>query len=89
MNEKLLLTMKRLEKHPHLIARLEVLLDAAENTSGDLELAKDAENKIVEEITRMGNELLTTWAVSQERKKSVACKENPAATKHCKKKHIG
>ena len=43
MDEKLLLTMKRLEKHPHLVARLEVLLDAAENTSGNIELAKDAE----------------------------------------------
>ena len=89
MNERLLTIMKKLEKNPHLIARLEVLLDVTENTSGDIELAKDAENQIYEEIMKMGNDLLTTWGKSQERKKSKVYEEKSNAIKHGKKKRIG
>ena len=71
MNTEVLFLMKRLEKHPNIKARLLVLLDAAENVSGDLELANDAEDKIYNEVIRMGNDTLTAWAISQEAKKIV------------------
>jgi len=73
MNKELLLLMERLERHPHLIARLRVLLDVTENTSGEVELARDAEEMILEGITKMGNEMLTTWGKSQESKKTNEC----------------
>lgn len=89
MKDETVKLMKRLEKYPHLIARMEVLLDATENTDGDLELAKDAEEKIYEEITRMGNELLTAWGTGQELKKRKIIEEKPGAIKHGKKKLTG
>ena len=89
MDEKLLSVMKRLEKHPHMIARITAMLDVAENTSGEVELAKDAEEKICEEITKMGYEILTAWGAGQESKKRKIYEKRLEATKHGKKKHIG
>jgi hypothetical protein len=81
--------MKRLEKHPHMIARITAMLDVAENTSGDVELARDAEEKICEEITKMGYEMLTMWGEGQESKKRKIYEERINAIKHGKKKLTG
>jgi hypothetical protein len=89
MNEELLLVMKRLEKHPHIVARMVAMLDIAENTSENVELAKDAEYMVVKEISKMGNEILTTWAKCQEIKKSKNYTKGARAIKHGKKKLIG
>ena len=89
MNDDFLKLMKRLEKYPHLIARIEVLLDVTENTDGDMELAKDAEEKIIKEITQMGKEVLTSWGTGQELKKRKAFEDKPGVIKHGKKKLIG
>jgi len=89
MNEELLSLIKRLERHPHLIARLRTLLDVTENTSGKVELARDAENMIFEEITKMGNEVLTAWGISQEKEKRRNYEVKKDAVKHGKKKYIG
>jgi hypothetical protein len=67
-DEKLVKLMKRLAKYPHLEARIEALLDVAENSSGKLDRADDAEEKLIVEIKKIGNELLTTWATNQEEK---------------------
>ena len=89
MNKELLETVKRLEKHPNIVARMNAMLDIAENTSGTVELARDAEYMIVNEIRKMGNEMLTTWGKCQEIKKSEDYKESTNAKKHGKKKLIG
>ena len=82
-------TMKRLEKYPHIAARMVAMLDIAENISGNIELADDAEYMISNEISKMSNEMLTTWAKCQEVKKSEHFKENNKAIRHGKKKFIG
>lgn len=89
MNDRLSTIIKRLEKYPHMIARMEAILDVAENTHEDLELAKDAENKVIKEITKMGHEMLTIWGETQEAKKRKVYEEDAKTTKHGKKKHIG
>lgn len=37
------------------------MLDLIENTGGDLKLADDAERQAIEELRRMGQELLGDW----------------------------
>ena len=52
----------RLEKHPMLKARFEAILDVAENTNGDLISADEAEQRAIEQVRLLGNELLHDWA---------------------------
>ena len=53
--------LERMNHHPHLKARIEVLLAIAEDT-GDVVKADDAEKQVIEEVRRLGNEVLTNWA---------------------------
>jgi hypothetical protein len=59
----------RLNRHPHLRARIEGLLDIIDNAGDDLEKASAAEQRVIEELRKMGNEALQCWAENQERKK--------------------
>jgi hypothetical protein len=52
----------RLNKHPHLRQRVEALLDVVENTSGDCTRADDAEQYVIDELRKMGNQALSSWA---------------------------
>lgn len=79
----------RLAKYPHLKARMEALLDIAENTSGSLELADDAEEQLIIEIKKAGQEVLQTWAKLQEEKQSEKARTNRNVTMHSKKNFTG
>ena len=52
----------RLNKHPQLQQRVEALLDVVENTSGDCTKADDAEQYVIDELRKMGNQALASWA---------------------------
>lgn len=52
----------RLNKHPQLRQRMEALLDVVENTSGDCTKADDAEQYVIDELRKMGNQALSSWA---------------------------
>jgi hypothetical protein len=54
---------EKLERHPELKARMESLLDVVENTNGDLVKAAEAEQRVIEELRQMGNEVLSDWAI--------------------------
>jgi hypothetical protein len=60
----------RLNRHPRLKARLEGLLDIVDNAGGDVEKASAAEQRVIEQLRRMGNDALHCWAEAQERKKT-------------------
>ena len=52
----------RLNQHPKLRERMEALLNVVENTAGDCTKADDAEQAVIEELRKMGNEALHGWA---------------------------
>jgi hypothetical protein len=89
MNKKMLSITKKLERFPHIAARVEALFDIAENTYGDCKLANDAERKIIEELNKMGQEMLAAWGKEQETKKRKVYEEDIKFIKHNKKKHGG
>jgi hypothetical protein len=60
----------RLNRHPHLRARIEGLLDIIDNAGDGVEKASAAEQRVMEELRNMGNEALHCWAENQERKKA-------------------
>ena len=53
---------RRLERHPVVKARMMRLLDMVENTGGDLKRADEAEQRAIDELRAMGQELLQSWA---------------------------
>jgi hypothetical protein len=55
----------RLDHHPRLKQRIASLLAVVENTQGDLKRADDVEMRVIEEIRRMGQEALQSWAEQQ------------------------
>lgn len=56
------LFMTRLNQHPHLRERMETLLNVVENVAGDCTKADAAEQVVIEEVRKMGNEALACWA---------------------------
>lgn len=58
---------KRLNKHPHLKNRIEQLIKIVEDADGDLKKADEAEKRVIEELRKMGNEVLHDWAANREK----------------------
>lgn len=80
----------KLEKYPRLKKRFDEILNIAENSSGELVTADEAEAKAIEEVRKLGQELLKEWAVTQHEKAiQNAKKEHPKVRKHLKKNSIG
>lgn len=80
----------RLSRHPKLRARIERLLETVENARGDVEKADEAERRVIEELRRMGQEALQSWAEGQSERKSVELREqSPGARRHVKKNSTG
>jgi len=87
MNTKVLEVTRKLEKYPYLLARVEAMLEVAENSSGKYELADDVEMKLIEEVNKLGAELIETWGTNQEAKKSLdIMSKNIHLATHSKKK---
>ncbi len=80
----------RLEAYPKLKNRIGALLAIVEDSGSDLEKADDAEQRVIEELRQMGNDVLRDWALSMESKKNnELCTNNNKVTHHDKKKSIG
>ncbi|MCP4474013.1 MAG: hypothetical protein GY821_05500 [Gammaproteobacteria bacterium] len=77
---------ERLEAHPYLRERIEALLGVVEDSSGDLDRADAAEQRMIEELRRMGNVAMHAWASgkSQEKEQQARKGEDPV-TGHGKK----
>jgi hypothetical protein len=80
----------RLKKYPSLEIRFQELLDIVENSAGDLDKADDAEERVTQELQKMGNALLGNWARNQEEKKyQETVSKKPDLRLHSKKKYTG
>ena len=68
----------------------EGLLDIIDNAGDDIEKASAAEQRVMEELRRMGNEALHCWAENQERKKAEKLEQSEAqVNKKAKKNSTG
>jgi len=81
--------LERLQRHPHLRERLESMLCIAEDADGDLVKADEAERRIIEEVRKMGNELLTEWAQSRIEKQASTVQTGEKRVRAGQKKRIG
>ena len=90
MDQKIIELVQELEKFPNIRERLEIMISVAKNNSGEYDLADDVEEKICEEISKMGRELMEAWGANQEIAKSAqTLKNNKEVVRHSKKKFIG
>ena len=55
---------RKLENHPRLKKRFQEILDIAENTSGELITADEAETKAIEELQKLGRELCKSGLIA-------------------------
>lgn len=51
-----------LNRHPGLKRRVRALADIAEDADGDLVRADEAERRVIDEVRRIGQETLHSWA---------------------------
>ncbi len=71
----------RLKDNPELLERIESILDLAENVSGKFDNANDAEQQAINELRRLGSELMSIWG-----RKQVEKKTDDFLAEKCKKK---
>ena len=69
---------ERLAAHPQLRERREAVLGIVEDTSVEIEQAEEAERRVIDELRRLGNEALRSWAVQQERVQRTAVSQQGA-----------
>jgi hypothetical protein len=79
----------RLNAHPLLRDRMEMLLRVVENTAGDVEKADEAERLVIEETRQMGNAVLQSWAENQHKKKVEEFEKSKRGSRRCKKNSTG
>lgn len=81
---------ERLEAHPRLKERIESIISVVENSEGNIEKANEAEQRVIEELRQMGNDILHGWSENQNKKKGKEVKEkNKDINIHSKKNFIG
>jgi hypothetical protein len=78
---------KRFAARPQVYARLQQIADMMDRAIAEGCTADEAEARALEQIQKLGGELLGDWA-SEKQQRSVAesQRENPSAIKHIKKK---
>jgi len=66
---------ERLKAHPHLRDRFSQILSIIEDTEGKIDKADEAEERVIEELRRLGQEVLEDWAEGKEKQKVEAIKD--------------
>ena len=81
---------ERLNQHPKLRERVNALLNIVNNVAGDCTKADDAEQYVIEELRKMGNDILHCWGENSASKSAKQLKEQrPALHRNGKKKFAG
>lgn len=80
---------ERLKKHPNLRKRFESILDIAENAHGDCIKADDAEEHVIEEVRKLGQETLQDWANGQNNQRTQQTLKETIHARPYKKNSIG
>lgn len=80
---------RRLVAHPELRSRMESLLLAVEDETGELRQADAAELRVIEEMRRTGQVALQSWANRQVEKADQEAKQNASVWSEGKKNCAG
>ena len=78
-----------MNRQPNLKKRIQSILSIAEDDGEGIVKADEAENRVIEEVRKMGNEVLTGWAESRAEKSEVDFLVDEDIVCSGKKKYIG
>ena len=76
---------ERLNAQPQLKVRIESLLAIVEDANDEVKQADEAERRVIEELRRLGNEVMHSWAAQQEAEQGAAVCAQGEARAHGKK----
>ena len=62
----------KLKTYPELRAKIETMLSIIENAGGDVEKAAVAEQRVIDTLRDVGNDVLHSWARRQHQKKETS-----------------
>jgi hypothetical protein len=75
-----------LRAHPELLARFESILGLTDVAAGPLRTADEIEEQLIQEVRRLGHEVMTDWAVRAEARVSAEVLRANAEVRLRKKK---
>lgn len=78
-----------LQRHPQIRSRVAALLAVVEDCKGDLKRADDAEDRLIEEMRRLGQQAMQSWAQGQVRKAEQEVRHSGRAHREGKKNSTG
>ncbi len=78
---------QQLHQHPHIRTKVEELLAVVENAEGDLTSADAAEQRVIEEIQKLGQAALQGWATRQNQQQTQALLENTPGVHRSRQKN--
>jgi hypothetical protein len=78
----------RLSKRPELWNRIDRLLNIVENQDGQATLADDAEERVIREMRKFGQDILEEWAKEGARKQEEAVVNSGVTVKKKSKKNF-
>jgi hypothetical protein len=78
-----------LSKHPQLRGRVERLVGIVEDVGDELRKADEAERRVIEEVRRLGQEVLEGWADGQVAKRADELERTPGVWREGKKNSAG
>jgi hypothetical protein len=79
----------RLQRHPDLLAEFEVILDIADNSDGDVVKADEVEERVSQELQRLGQRVIQSWASRKHQKLEAESDARSDLTRKEKKDSIG
>ncbi|MCI5183933.1 MAG: hypothetical protein D3921_15680 [Candidatus Electrothrix sp. AW1] len=79
----------QLNRHPDIKDRVKSIVSIANNDGDGIVTADEAESRVIEEVRRMGNEVLTGWAESRVEKAGEALPSEEKTVRSGKKKFVG
>jgi hypothetical protein len=65
--------LERLQRHPELQAKFDVLLDIVDNAAGDATKADEAEQRVFEELRLLGRQAIQAWAERKQQRIETDC----------------
>lgn len=77
---------EQLRAHPDLMERFQMILEITANTDGPLRSADEVEGLLIEEMRRLGNATLGSWAARAEQRLAEQLTEQDASACARKKK---
>ncbi len=77
---------ERLREHPDLMERFQSILELSANADGPVKSADEVEGLLIEEMRRLGNTTMGSWAVSAEKRLGEQLAQKDASARARKKK---